>query len=113
MSEHRKHAAVSKSNAPRVKCIKPTITMLSQSRGAELATVATKRITGRRCQQSRQQIAERDGYRCQMCGRLTTRYEIDHVVPLHLGGNNSDSNLQLLCHDCHEIKSRSEGNLRG
>jgi 5-methylcytosine-specific restriction protein A len=96
-----------------LKCIKPTIKTLSQSRGAELATVATKRITGRRCQQSRQEIAERDGYRCQMCGRLTTRYEIDHVVPLHLGGRDDSDNKQLLCIPCHELKSKAEGNARG
>ena len=96
----------------RITCIKPTIKMLSQSRGAELATVATKRITGRRCQQSRQEIAERDGYRCRMCGRLTTRYEIDHVVPLHLGGRDDNDNKQLLCVPCHEIKSKGEGESR-
>ena len=96
-----------------VKCIKPRVTMLSQSRGAELATVATKRITGRRCQQSRQEIAERDGYRCQMCGRLTTRYEIDHIIPLHMGGSDTDDNKQLLCKEpCHAEKSKSEGNVR-
>lgn len=96
-----------------LKCIKPTIKMLSQSRGTELATVATKRITGRRCQQSRQEIAERDGYRCQMCGRLTVKGEVDHVVPLHLGGSNGPENLQWLDPECHALKSKGEGESRG
>lgn len=31
--------------------------------------------------------------------------EYDHVVPLILGGENRESNLQLLCSECHSAKS--------
>ena len=95
-----------------VKCIKPRVAMLSQSRG-ELATVATQRINGRARVAIRKQIAERDGYRCQICGRLTIKGEVDHVVPLHLGGSDTDDNKQWLHVSCHAEKSKGEGNARG
>ena len=31
--------------------------------------------------------------------------EVDHVVPLSLGGENHPRNYQVLCHGCHEIKT--------
>ena len=35
-------------------------------------------------------------------------YEIDHRVPLHLGGSNAFENLDLLCWRCHEEKTMRE-----
>ena len=32
--------------------------------------------------------------------------EIDHIVPVALGGSNDITNLQLLCRACHAEKSR-------
>lgn len=46
-----------------------------------------------------------DGYRCVKCGS-SEKLETDHVVPLSKGGENDFSNLQTLCHDCHEKKSK-------
>ncbi len=34
-----------------------------------------------------------------------TGYHIDHIMPLSLGGKNSDSNIQLLCPSCNLTKS--------
>ena len=45
---------------------------------------------------------------CQSCGwRLTpgTRWEIDHVLPLALGGRHDATNLQVLCAQCHGSKT--------
>jgi 5-methylcytosine-specific restriction endonuclease McrA len=45
---------------------------------------------------------------CQACGwRLTpgTRWEIDHIVPLALGGRDEVANLQVLCKACHGSKT--------
>ena len=96
----------------RLKCLKSNIKMVSQSKGATLATVATKRITGRGCQTARQRVALRDSWICQICGKIALEGEADHVVPLHLGGSNSDANLQWLHEDCHRLKSKSEGKSR-
>lgn len=31
--------------------------------------------------------------------------EVDHIVPLHKGGNDSDGNKQSLCGACHAAKT--------
>lgn len=75
-------------------------------------TIATKRITGRKLQSSRQRIMIRDEYTCKKCGTVTAHGEVDHVVPLHLGGCESDDNRQWLCVKCHSKKSEGEGKQR-
>ena len=54
-------------------------------------------------------VLDRDGWRCRKCGR-PGRLEVDHVVPLHKGGDPFDmDNLQALCGvPCHRDKTRSE-----
>lgn len=52
----------------------------------------------------RRAIKERDNYACVVCGS-THRLEIDHIVPIALGGDNSIDNGQALCHKCHRAKS--------
>ncbi len=43
--------------------------------------------------------------KCAVCRRsLGTRAELDHVMPLALGGAHDDSNLQLTCHACNRSK---------
>ena len=66
------------------------------------------RITGRTLQKIRERVGDRDGYRCRACGRVAPHYEVDHIVPLHLGGAESDENRQLLCRACHSLKSKKE-----
>lgn len=39
---------------------------------------------------------------------LTSNLELDHIIPLHLGGSNDCENLQLLCTDCHKTKTIRE-----
>lgn len=50
--------------------------------------------------------------RCGLCGRVLTRVSrphVDHVVPVALGGDNDESNLQVLCADCNRGKSAHLG----
>ena len=43
---------------------------------------------------------ERDGYRCQQCGKAG-RLEAHHVLHLASGGSNDLDNLRTLCRGCH------------
>lgn len=58
----------------------------------------------------RRAIKERDGHACVLCG-ASRRLEIDHIVPVSLGGDNSIDNGQTLCHDCHRSKSLQQRKL--
>lgn len=44
---------------------------------------------------------------CVMCLRsfLPSQVDIDHVKPLALGGQDIDSNVQVLCKACHKTKT--------
>jgi 5-methylcytosine-specific restriction protein A len=75
--------------------------------------VAAARITGWKLTKIRERIILRDGAACRKCGKMVGRLEVDHIVPLHLGGiEDSDANRQLLCTDCHRAKTELEGKAR-
>jgi 5-methylcytosine-specific restriction endonuclease McrA len=72
--------------------------------------MAVERITGRKLQALRLRIWSADPH-CAMCGKLTAHpsgYELDHKIALTNQGTNENSNLQVLCHDCHEIKTNDD-----
>lgn len=86
----------------------------------DLAPVLEPRKSGSWSRQARRRLVERDGACCQMClmpdcpdwaeaelGRKSMM-EIDHAMPLSMGGSNSDDNLWLLCHWCHKEKTAEE-----
>lgn len=80
------------------------------------ATVrATVRTTGNTWLAIRRRILSRDFGLCLICrdaGRVTLATEIDHIIPLHLGGTDDSANLASVCKPCHLEKSRKEGTLR-
>jgi len=88
-----------------MKMLKQSIATLDTRIGGP---AATKRIVGREHGKIRKRIMLRDNYTCQKCGQVTAHGEVDHVVPLHLGGAESDDNRQYLCCDCHNEKSLEE-----
>ena len=54
-------------------------------------------------------VASNQKWRCFMCHKLLDySYEIDHNVPLFLGGTNHISNLHALCRNCHGKKTIME-----
>lgn len=67
-------------------------------------------------------IANRDGAACRGCGTVHespirpggkpypdfSQLQLDHVRALHLGGDESPTNCQLLCEACHRSKTTRE-----
>ena len=97
--------------ASKITSIKPSITTIIDTRIG--SSPNTERIRGGRLSKIRQRIALRDQFACQICGRLTLKGEVDHIVPLFLGGSNADANMQWLDKECHKAKSEREEGERG
>lgn len=55
-------------------------------------------------QQLRYAIGYRDKFRCKWCG-FRHNLELDHVIPWSNGGEDTDTNLRLLCHGCNQSRS--------
>lgn len=53
------------------------------------------------------QLLEKFESKCAHC-ESTERLEIDHITPVFRRGDNDINNLQILCRDCHLIKSVNE-----
>lgn len=49
-------------------------------------------------------VIERDGRRCVQCSS-TEKIQLDHIIPIALGGATSVANLQVLCSECNHAKS--------
>jgi hypothetical protein len=83
--------------------------------------VSERRITGRTLQNRRLRLWSRDPH-CAHCGRLVDYphgFELDHKVPLHQGGPDTDDNCQVLCvymttdmskAGCHVEKTKDDVN---
>lgn len=69
-----------------------------------------ERVRGRALQALRSRLLRAKPL-CVMCdaqGRVRAATELDHVVALVNGGTNDESNLQGLCAECHDIKTRTD-----
>lgn len=63
-------------------------------------------------------VFERDGWRCQICGRRTSKRqrgtnhrnapELDHRIPMARGGGHTYANVQCACRSCNVKKSAKE-----
>jgi len=63
----------------------------------------------------KERVARASGDLCVKCDRKVgekLRPEFDHVTPLILGGQNRESNIQLLCHECHGAKTKLDVKLK-
>lgn len=49
-------------------------------------------------------ICERYGNKCLACGSTSSKLTIDHVIPISLGGDDIESNIQPLCKSCNSSK---------
>lgn len=64
----------------------------------------------RRSDQARRAIWLRFNKTCQMCFQPTDErgYDLDHRIPLEIGGDDSDENLRPLCRPCHRLKTKGD-----
>jgi len=51
------------------------------------------------------EVLRRDGWRCQMCGRMD-RLEVHHIQFRSQAGDDSEENLITLCAQCHAQSHR-------
>jgi 5-methylcytosine-specific restriction protein A len=74
------------------------------------ATYTDRRVRGRAGQRMRAEVLAEEPC-CRLClgeGKRVRATEVDHIVPLALGGSEARANKQALCKPCHEAKSKSE-----
>jgi len=57
-----------------------------------------------RVKMTRREIFRRDNYTCQYCGRNTGDLTLDHVLPRHLGGEHTWTNVVAACPGCNHRK---------
>ena len=66
--------------------------------------------------QLRNEILERNGFTCQLCGsgpldpdpynnKRKVRLQVDHLVPISQGGTDDKENLRVLCSTCNQARS--------
>lgn len=56
-------------------------------------------------------MLDKANWRCRKCGKAG-RMELDHVQPVAHGGKWwSESNLQIICRECHFLKTGAENRL--
>lgn len=49
------------------------------------------------------EVKSRDGAKCQACN-TESDLQIDHIIPVALGGSDDIDNLQVLCRPCNQKK---------
>lgn len=73
-------------------------------------TASAGRTGNRAWREQRAKVLQRDGHQCQLrlpgCTVIAT--EVDHVIAVHLGGGDANTNLQAACHPCHVRKTATE-----
>lgn len=105
----------------KIRTLTPCVSMLKNNVARSIHT-AERRMTGRRLQDRRLRIWT-DSPHCAGCGRLVDYpdgFELDHITPLFMGGEDVAANCQVLCVDvdiidgrmvkvgCHASKSAAE-----
>ena len=63
-----------------------------------------KRVPFKKIMLTRKNILLRDNHTCQYCGTMRGEMTVDHVIPKHLGGRESWTNLVCACAACNNRK---------
>ncbi len=91
------------------------LTQAPRSGPKPLPATNVERKRGSAGVRDRAKIRARDMGQCQECkrqGRSQLGHVVDHKTPLHMGGDDLDSNKELLCNECHDAKSAREAGAR-
>jgi 5-methylcytosine-specific restriction protein A len=58
----------------------------------------------------RKRVWKRFNECCQMCFRPTDErgFDLDHAIPLAIGGEDIEDNLRPLCTPCHRLKTKDD-----
>ena len=98
----------------RLQRLAPRIGNLNSQRLSNTVTAEVPRMRGRKLQERRLRLWAKDPC-CATCGILTsldgksaTPFQLDHKVPLFKGGDDIDDNCQVLCIDCHDLKTAGD-----
>lgn len=96
-------------SSPRLRMLRtgPAVIKLKQPAPIQ----ATKRIAGNSLYAIMKRFARDNPQICKHCqesGLTRAGDELDHIVPLHLGGSNDYNNLQWLCRTHHLEKTKKE-----
>jgi len=73
----------------------------------EINEYTSKTVRSGLSSKDRYRIRNRDGHRCQSCGKSAKdgiELHVDHKIPVEFDGSNDDSNLWTLCADCNQGK---------
>lgn len=77
---------------------------------AKRATSSQRGYCSAAWRRTRLQVIARDGGVCQLCGIVVSRMaQIDHIHEKAAGGDDSLSNLRLLCLPCHSRRHGGPG----
>jgi 5-methylcytosine-specific restriction endonuclease McrA len=63
-----------------------------------------KKVPFKQIMLSRKNILLRDGHACQYCGTTKGPMTVDHVIPRHMGGKDTWTNLVCACAKCNNRK---------
>lgn len=64
-----------------------------------------KNVEGKLSKGITQKLLKLQKGKCACCGKLLkNNYQLDHIIPLALGGKNTDDNVQLLTAECNNRK---------
>lgn len=72
-----------------------------------LLSIKNLRMKRKRIPQfTKNRVCANQEWNCNFCkNRFSDVYIIDHMIPLWLGGNNDETNLQGLCPSCNKFKT--------
>ena len=74
-----------------------------------LDTLLRRRTRQQLSPEAKCKVQQRQGHKCAACDEEVLEPEFDHTVPLCKGGKDDLENIQMLCKQCHALKSRAEG----